>query len=369
MDVEICTAQVENHPNADRLDIAIIGGYRAVIGKDSVEDGGLVAYIPEAAIIPDWLLDDLGLTGRLSGGKKNRVKAAKLRGVVSQGIVVPVVDGYLYGREVKEGDEVSEILGIEKYEPPIPTNMSGQVDNVMGKTLKFGIENIKKYQDIFVDGEPIVLTEKLHGTWCCFGKYLSPTANREESEWIVTSKGLSGRGMAFKLSEENENNLYVRMFNQLQPQIKHLEDFLRFRCRSWYLLGEIFGAKIQDLHYGEQKPTFAVFDLYTDDPIEKEIGYTQIQNDYGYLLRWLESKFGFNHVPILYEGPYSRELLIGSVVDRRLGKPKICSGDKGMREGSVIRPKEERQHPAIGRVILKSISEKYLLRKNGTELN
>ena len=215
MEVEIYTAQVEDHPNADRLDIAIIEGYRAVIGKDSVKNGDLVAYIPEASIVPDWLLGDLGLTGKLAGGKKNRVKAAKLRGVVSQGIVVPVVDGYLYGKEVKEGDEVSEILGIEKYEPPIPTSMSGQVGNAMGKTLKFGIENIKKYQDIFVDGEPIVLTEKLHGTWCCFGKYLSPTADREESEWIVTSKGLSARGVAFKLGEENESNLYVRMFQSI----------------------------------------------------------------------------------------------------------------------------------------------------------
>ena len=158
-------------------------------------------------------------------------------------------------------------------------------------------------------------------------------------------------------------------FNQLQPQLRHLEEFLRSRCRSWYLLGEIFGAKIQDLHYGEQKPTFAAFDLYTDDPVEKETGYTQIQNDYGYLLRWLESKFFFNHVPILYEGPYSREIVDRFSSGQTTWQTEKVFGDKGMREGCVVRPKEERGHPAIGRVILKSISEKYLLRKNGTELN
>ena len=65
--------RIEQHPNADRLELAAIGGFRCVVGKGSFVDGDLAAYIPEAAVCPDWLIAELGLEGKLAGSKKNRV--------------------------------------------------------------------------------------------------------------------------------------------------------------------------------------------------------------------------------------------------------------------------------------------------------
>ena len=194
--------RIEQHPNADRLELAAIGGFRCVVGKGSFVDGDLAAYIPEAAVCPDWLIAELGLEGKLAGSKKNRVKAVKLRGSLSQGLVYPVSDGMIRGRQVAAGDDVTELLELVKYEPPIPISMQGEVRAAHGATLKFDIEDFKKYPEEFRDGEPVVITEKLHGTWCCLGWH-------PEHGAIVTSKGMSDKGPGAE-AERGERRQPVR---------------------------------------------------------------------------------------------------------------------------------------------------------------
>ena len=177
---------IEEHPNADALELARVGDYLAIVGKGQFKTGDLGVYIPEAAIVPEWILEELNLVGKLAGKEKNRVKAMKLRGILSQGLIFPVErevpekaiadamlflgdDGKLHHQVVHEGMDVTEQLGITKYEPPIPSGMSGEVFNAFGYTINFDIENIKKYPDVLEEGEQISITEKLHGTWCCFG--------------------------------------------------------------------------------------------------------------------------------------------------------------------------------------------------------
>ena len=89
--VEVLPLRIEPHPEADRIELAVIGEYRSVVQKGRYHDGDLVAYIPEASIVPDALIEEMGLTGKLSGSKKNRVKAARFRGVLSQGLCYPAV--------------------------------------------------------------------------------------------------------------------------------------------------------------------------------------------------------------------------------------------------------------------------------------
>ena len=85
--VTVEKARILPHPNADALELAQIGEYRAVVRKGEFPDGELVVYIQEQAIVPDNLLAELGLSGRLAGKDGNRVKAVRLRGELSQGIV------------------------------------------------------------------------------------------------------------------------------------------------------------------------------------------------------------------------------------------------------------------------------------------
>ncbi len=81
---------IEEHPNADVIELARVGDYYSVVRKGQFKTGDMGVYIPEGAIVPDWLLLRLGLEGKLAGKQRNRVKAIKLRGVLSQGLIFPV---------------------------------------------------------------------------------------------------------------------------------------------------------------------------------------------------------------------------------------------------------------------------------------
>ena len=340
--------RIEPHPNADRLELAAIGGFRCVVGKDSYVDGDLAAYIPEGAICPDWLITELGLEGKLAGSRKNRVKAVQLRGALSQGLVFPVRDGMIRGRQVVEGDDVTELLELVKYEPPIPISMQGEVRAVHGATLKYDIEDFKKYPDEFRDGEPVVITEKLHGTWCCLGWHA-------EQGPIVTSKGMSDKGLALLLNDANKSNLYVRTWGAHQEAFESARTRTAGDGRPFYVLGEVYGRGVQDLHYGQPNPAFAMFDAYVGEP-----GTGRYLNP-DELVESLTDLFPL--VPVLYRGPFSLAKL------QELTDGTTTLGGAHAREGVVLKPVAERVSNEFGRVILKSVSGKYLTRKGGTEFN
>ena len=121
--VPVVVYAAETHPNADALEMAVVGGWRAACRIGQFEPGQTVAYIPEGSLLPWDLVVELGLDDppRLAGPDHNRVKAIRLRGVLSQGIV--------YGGEriagLSAGDDAAEVLGVVKWVPPVPVHMSG----------------------------------------------------------------------------------------------------------------------------------------------------------------------------------------------------------------------------------------------------
>lgn len=370
--------RIEEHPNADLLEVALVGDYRSIVRKGQYKTGDLGVYIPEAAIVPDWMLTRLGLKGKLAGKDHNRVKAVRLRGIFSQGLIYPVelrsdcldtetgitsdvhcitIQEGGAGHRVEEGDDVTEWLGVTKYEPPIPQSMSGLMKSAFGKTVKYDIENIKKYPDVLKDGEHVIMTEKIHGTFCCFGYH------PEVEHPIVTSKGNSAGGRIFKFVDENKGNVYIRALNSTEVDGQnvvtriqasgHYPDQLPF-----YILGEVYGPGIQDLQYGMTEAKFRVFDIYIGEP---EQGRYLNPDE----LIATCSDFGLDMVPILYDGPFSK----AAVEEHTNGKESVSMKGANIREGIVIKPIEERRDDELGRIILKSVSEAYLLRRGGTEHN
>lgn len=357
---------IETHNNADALELAVVGDYRSIVMKGAFKTGDLGVYIPEAAVVPEWLIVQLGLEGRLAGKAQNRVKAIKLRGVLSQGLIVPVPSRSLMGKVmpaletpgtvygVKEGDVVTDKLEITKYEPVIPSCMDGEVVSAFGFTIKYDIENIKRFPNAISENTLVSITEKIHGTWVCFGWH--PDVGQ-----IITSKGLSDKGLIFKDTEANDANLYIRALRELafEDESTILDRAISFfNDKPVYLLGEIFGRGVQDLHYGNLKPIFRLFDIYIGTPSE---GYYVDPDKVIEYAEFME----IDTVPTLYRGPFSKEI----VDNLTNGREAVSGKESNLREGIVIRPLTEFRDPEIGRVILKSVSEKYLLRKDGTEFN
>lgn len=384
---------IEPHPNADLIEFAVIDGYRSVVKKGALKAGDLVAYIPEASVLPVWLLKRLGFwseernCGRLNGKEGNRVKATAFRGELSEGICYPVrhvttdeeaakagfkapapfhyleADTESVGFPevvVSEGDDVAFWLNITKYEPPIPVEMAGQVFNAGQElTLGFDVENWKSYPDILKEGDEVVFTEKLHGTCTVVAilpyKDAHPEAFGEKKNILIFSKGLGSDGLVFKNNVENENNLYVRSTRKLIAAIdQHLRDNEEETDVPQFFLGETFGPGVQDLAYGKEIG-FRVF--------AAAYGYrgSQRYQDWDLVDGWLKQSFGYETVPVLYRGPFSVDVM-KAFTD---GETSMDAGH--IREGIVMVPVLERLNPVIGRVCLKSVSADYLTRKNGTE--
>ncbi len=318
--------EVFPHPNADLLELAKVDDYRCVVKRNEFKTGDLIAYIPEMSIVPAPLLEEMGLTSRLAGPEKNRVKAVKLRGEVSQGLVYPAKPHW------QEGDDVTTELGIVKWIPPIPVHLAGELapapDGWHGYT---DIENIKRYPDVLKPGEEVVATEKVHGT-CTLAGLMNGMA-------AVSSKGYGAGG---KVIKEDEKNLYWRMARKynLFEKLEGLGNVMLF--------GETFGAGVQDLGYGVQKgePIYFAFDM--------SIGGRYLVYD-DFVKICIERDIPMAHV--LYRGPFGPECLAHTK-----GKETISGKEAHMREGIVIRPVKERYEHDIGRVILKSVNEEYLLR-------
>jgi RNA ligase (TIGR02306 family) len=213
---------VTDHPDADRLSLIKIMDYVAISakledGSHRYSEGDLVVYVPEGAVVPDYLLkpgfwNDEKNMGILSGPKGNRVKAMRLRGIFSQGILFGVEHNMQYFLtvadgskvEVFEGQDVAELLGIEKYSPPIPPALAGEVCNIHGKTVKYDFDSIQTLTDLFAEGEEVVVTEKLHG--CLHGDSLVMLPNGEE---VPIRDVVNDLSITTVLSYDIENNKYI----------------------------------------------------------------------------------------------------------------------------------------------------------------
>lgn len=352
-EVRVVPITVEDHPNADALELARVGGYLSVIPKGRYKTGDLVAYIPEQAVVPEDIQDELGLKGRLAGPEMNRVKAISLRGILSQGLVYPARP------EWAEGQDVSGDLGIVKYVPEVPEFMLGDVWPAgFERCIKYDIENIKRFPDVIGEGEEVVFTEKLHGTWCMVGVLPEKLADAEHGDVVVTSKGMSDKGLAFIVdSEGNEDNIYIRAA-KAHDVVAKIRDACAARLLNQpvFVIGEVYGAGVQKgFDYGasaakDETLGFRVFDVYVGLP-----GHGFYFSD-----RILDSfceRAGLERVPVLYRGPFSQKVL------DEYTDGKTTLGGKHIREGVVVCPVEERRDDQLGRVKLKSVSPKYLTRK------
>ncbi|MDE0119314.1 MAG: RNA ligase (ATP) [Bdellovibrionales bacterium] len=355
--VKVCHLdEVSTHPNADKLDVARIGGWQIVVGRGRHRVGEKVAYIPEQALVPEAVQKVLGVEGRLAGSRRNRVKAIRLRKILSQGLILPFEDGKLTNPETgeqksfNEGEDVSGFLGITKYEPPVPVRMEGQVYVSPVRLPRYDVENWKSDPKAITPGTRVLITEKLHGTLCVVVFY--------KEEVVISSKGLAAKNLGLKHDEEN---LYHKILGPRVSEIKKALDAKWPKAFATGVIGEIVGRKIQDLNYGHQQPEFYLFEVIIKFGSENEWKYADFKE-----VQALAKEAGVRCVPLLGETecPGGKEIeRANQLAD---GKTAI-EGVEQIREGVVLRTPTETRDQNGDRSLRKIVSGNYLTRKGGTE--
>ncbi|MGW1175753.1 RNA ligase (ATP) [Kitasatospora sp. NPDC002543] len=341
---------VLEHPNADALELAQVGLYLAVVAKGAYRTGEHAVYIPEQSVLPEELIEELGLTGKLAGARANRVKAVRLRGELSQGIVCrpAALSGVDLAAAAERGDDFAELLGVVKWQPPVPMSMSGDVVSAPDLLPWVDIENLKRYPDVFEPGEPVVLTEKLHGS-CCLVTYVAATG-----EVRVSSKGIGAQGLALA---ESTRNLYWRAVRAYDIPAVAARLAQRLGAERVGIFGEVFGEGVQDLSYGAsartERPGYAAFDVSA--VVDGRLNWLSA-------VELLDGELPL--VPELWRGPFDPETVLGFA----RGRETVSGRQLHVREGVVVRPVAERWSPALGgRAIVKVVGDAYLTRKGGTE--
>lgn len=156
---EVAEVILQPHPNADTLSIAtVFGGYTCCVRTADWKPGDRGVFIP-----PDSLVDTrLPEFAFLADGKKDivRIKAKKLRGINSYGLLLKApVGAYL-------GDDLSQLLCVTHYEPPEELTIGGECVSFPYVDVPiYDVDSFQRYaSSVFIPGEAVVATEKVHGT-------------------------------------------------------------------------------------------------------------------------------------------------------------------------------------------------------------
>ena len=353
--------KVEPHPNAYKLDIAHIKGWQCVVGRDEFKEGEHGFYFPLDAVLPDHLLEFLFASSKIK--PPSRIKTIKLRGAISQGLIVKGViqcagGGVHYGRDYVLGVDMTEFLGVTKYEPPqkeLPNLMkTGQSRvNHPGFQRFTDVENWKNYPKVFQPGDSVIVTEKIHGTnfrcgwvplhantpWKRFKKFFGFVP---EYEFVYGSRNV-------ELADHNPTYYGKNVYAEIVERYG-LRDKLKF---GEVLYGEIYGDGIQKGYgYGLTGGQHRLAGLDMTHHGEWMHAGT---------MRHRFTEMGIDGAPLLYCGRYVEMLVL-------LASGASHIGGQPVREGVVIRSMMgDERCPLLGRKILKVINDDYLLLKDNTD--
>ena len=257
--------EIKPHGNADSLEIAVVLGYECIVPIGSFSVGNPVVLIQPDTVLPDkpW--------AAVFRKRSNRVKAMKLRGVWSFGIVLSpflVSDHETYGSsQIKSwlmpeniGKDISEDIGVTKYEPPVPQDLSamGYLPTGLPKTDE------ERYQNLTNElpyGELVDVTLKIDGqsaTYYCF--------KNQEGGWDT---GICSRSL--KIKPECSNN-YTRA-EAKYGILEKLKNYCVQHNVSLALRGEVYGQGIQTFEanpHGKGPLDFAAFNVYNMDTFKHE---------------------------------------------------------------------------------------------------
>jgi RNA ligase (TIGR02306 family) len=326
---EIAIVQIDEvipHPNpeATKMEVTHIWGWQCCIEKGKFHKGDKAIYVP-----PDYEVDTLNpLFSFLhrENEKYARIKVRRMKGAISQGLVIPVPEELDH---LPVGTNVIEQLGIRRYEPcnDSPVFMSSPSGIY---EPKFDVESLQRFLIEFIPGEIIVVTEKIHGTSARF-TYAKNTIG-EYYQFCGSRTGWVKESYIPDYREAFDQNPDIGRWCKDHPDL--------------IIYGEVFG-QVKHFKYGATKNRerrFAPFAILNKNSwLDYDICQQLID---GYDLQW---------VPLVYRGPFD----FNKLLELAEGK-SLIPGANHIREGIVIVPEKERTSESIGRVALKLVSNDYL---------
>jgi RNA ligase (TIGR02306 family) len=326
---------------ADKIEVATVGGWKVVAQKGLYNVGDLAVYFEIDSWIPETIAPFLvkGKEARVfEGVAGERLRTIKLRGQISQGLLMPLAEimkledsATLY---IEEGVDVTDFLNIKKWEKAIPAQLAGvckgNFPTVIPKTDQERAQNIvNAIVSANESGMKFEITEKLEGS--------SMTVYRIKGEFGVCSRNMD-------LKETEGNSFWsVARKDDIEAKMIAVDEYWDFAIQ-----GELIGPGIQGNIYNLKEVEFRVFDVYNIQTGE------YLRPD---ARRALIDRMGLKHVPVLVAaGSLYNTLGITDIPQLlKFAEGKSVMGMIGCeREGLVFKE-------VNGGMTFKAISNQYLL--------
>ena len=324
-------------PDADAIECAVVGGWTVVVKRGEYKAGDLAIYFE----IDSWIPSEMAPF--LSRGKEpsvfedvkgERLRTIRLRGQLSQGLLLPVTQ-FFDPDKIVDGDDVTEFLteyyDLRKWEAPIPAQLSGQVRGAfpssIPKTDQERVQNLKEeLKEWKAAGYTWEITEKLDGT--------SMTVFLERDGRF----GVCGRN--WELSETAENSLWRA------ARADNIEHKLRETGRALAIQGELVGEGIQGNAYKLRGQQFWVYDIYDI----ADTRYLTAAERHQLVDAWV-----LRHVPVV--SYYEISNTVADLLAMAEGKSALNGFAE--QEGHVYKCREN------PRISFKAISNKFLMKNGG----
>lgn len=359
---------IQPHSNAERLEVATVYGFQVIVSKGRYQVGDKAVYIPIDSILPEKLEKKIfpeDSKVKLSG---SRVRQIKLRGLASQGMLIDPKDlsDFTDVSKLKDEQDLKTILGVKKYQPPVRSvnlnaGQKGQRNKKHENPLfhKYnGLDNIKWLPNKFGQETQVVIQEKLHGTnaRASIMPYATTTLKRKILQLLRLApkfENCYGSNNVEISAKTTYNGFYGE--DVYGSVFSKLDVFNKIKFGE-AVYGEIIGPGIQKGYtYGLKEHGFILFDVKVlqADGSQKWLSPSEVK-------AFAEER-GFTYVPVLYEGPFSRELAYSLT----RGPSVFCPQEK-VREGIVIKSAEN-YSVAGNKQALKWVSEDYLNDTSNTD--
>jgi RNA ligase (TIGR02306 family) len=329
---------------ADAIELAKIDGWQCVVKKGEFKAGDHGIYFEVDSFLPaqDTRFSFLANKFVKWNGKEGaRIKTIRLRGQLSQGLLLPlkafpevsenpaILDAaFTEGiSERVEDIDCSELLGVEKWEralhPSLQGRARGNFPSFIPKTDEERVQNLKRTLDNYW-GEEFEVTIKLDGSSCTI-YYLAPGSPYLEGENLEIERfGVCSRNLDLV---ETEGNAFWEVARKLNVLDK-LRKAYSVTGLSYAVQGELVGPSIQGNYERVDENNFFVFKVFCIDeqrellPLERRV---------------FCSALGLEMVPIV-----DTDLCLEEVCERSIDKilemaegPGIMPGVK--REGLVFK--------------------------------
>lgn len=342
---------------ADAIEIVTVNSWKVVSKKGEFKEGDLCVYFEIDSFLP--VREEFEFLRKSSYKKMGdvegfRLKTIKLRGQVSQGLCLPLnilegPDEFVIGVSkqpwgdqlqigpyddafvIEEGADVTEYLGVLKYEPPVPAELAGKVKGLfpgfIRKTDEERIQNMTKEYDSMLDKHYYV-TEKLDGS--------SATYYFKGGVFGVCSRNLE--------LLETEGNTFWKVARELL-----IEEKLRNLGENYSIQGELIGEGVQGNPYKIKGQTVLIFNIFNIDKQE----YLSLDDMVHFLHKINVDDKPLELVPVVnYD--YKLPPTIEEIIRYADGKSRLNEGTD--REGIVIRNRDKS-------ISFKAISNTFLLKE------